>query len=88
MSLTPEEKTATRHHLGYLGVAYAYTFVFGIPSGVQTQFSVEGAMDRLLADSEPRYRQILRILDRIDGAPRVWRPAWWSPGGDSRCRAS
>jgi len=47
-------------------VAYAYTFVFGIPAAVQTQFSVEGAMDRLLADAEPEMRRQIRILDRIE----------------------
>lgn len=66
MSLTHEEKVKVRHHLGYLNVAFAYTFVFGIPAAVQTQFTVEGAMDRLLAEAEPEARRQLRILDRIE----------------------
>lgn len=66
MALTPEEKVKVRHHLGYLNVAYAYTFVYGVPAAVQTQFTVEGAMDRVLADAEPEVRRQLRILDRIE----------------------
>jgi hypothetical protein len=52
-------------HLGYLNVQMAFTFVLGIPAAVQTQFSVEGAMDRLLLDAEPEMRRHLRILDKI-----------------------
>lgn len=66
MSLTAEEKVKIRHHLGYLNVAYAYTFVLGIPAAVQTQFTVEGAMNKLLADAEPEMRRQLAILDRIE----------------------
>jgi hypothetical protein len=66
MSLSPVERVKVRHHLGYLNVAFAYTFVFGIPAAVQTQFSVEGAMDRILADAEPEVRRQLAILDRIE----------------------
>ena len=66
MSLTAEEKVKVRHHLGYLNVANAFTFVFGIPAAVQTQFTVEGAMDRILADAEPEVRRQLRILDKIE----------------------
>jgi hypothetical protein len=65
VALSTAEKVAVRHHTGYLGVANAYTFVFGIPAAVQTQFSVEGAMDNILAESEELVRKHLRILDKI-----------------------
>jgi hypothetical protein len=64
--LTPEEKTKVRHHLGYLGVASAFTFVLGIPAAVQTQFTVEGAFNLILPESLPEVRRHLRILDRIE----------------------
>jgi hypothetical protein len=65
MALTPEEKTRVRHHTGYVGVAAVYTFVFGVPAAVQTQFSIEGAMDNILAESEELVRKHLAILDKI-----------------------
>ena len=66
MALTAEEKVKVRHHLGYLNVAQAYTFVLGVPAAVQTQFTVEGAMNVILADAEEEVRRQLRILDRIE----------------------
>ena len=65
-TLTPEEKVKIRHHLGYLNVASAQTFVFGIPAAVQTQFSVEGAMNFVLLEAEPELRRHLRILDGLE----------------------
>jgi hypothetical protein len=66
MPFTGEEKTKIRHHLGYLGVQAASTFFLGIPAGIQTQFMIEGAFDRVLLDAEPEVRRHLRILDRIE----------------------
>jgi hypothetical protein len=64
--LTPEVRVKIRHHLGYLNVQFAYTFVLGIPAAVQTQFTIEGAFDRILADAEPEVHRQLRILDHIE----------------------
>lgn len=61
--ITEEEKVRCRHHTGYLGVAEQSTFSLGVPAGVQTQFVVEGAMKRLLPQSEPEFRRHLQILD-------------------------
>lgn len=66
MALTDEEKVKTRHHLGYLNAAEAQTFVLGFPVAVQTQFMVEGAMQRVLAAAEDQYRVILARLDAIE----------------------
>lgn len=64
--LTDDEKVSIRHHLGYLNVQFAYTFVLGIPSAVQTQFTIEGAMDRILPQAAGQVRRHLRILDKIE----------------------
>lgn len=64
--LTEEEKDKTRHHLGYLAVMDSQTFVLGVPAGVQTQFMVEGAFNRILPSAETRFRQLLRRLDGVE----------------------
>lgn len=66
MSLTEEEKVDVRRHLGYLNVQEAQTFVLGVPAGVQTQFIVEGAMQKLLASAEPMLRRYLIALNNIE----------------------
>lgn len=66
MALTNQEKVKIRHHMGYLNVSSAQTFVFGIPAAVQTQFSIEGAMNFVLLEAEPEVRRHLRILDAIE----------------------
>ncbi len=64
--LTDEEKVRVRHHLGYLNVQEAQTFNYGIPAGVQTQFSIESAMDKILPQSAGLVREHLCILDGIE----------------------
>lgn len=66
MPLTDQEKVKIRHHLGYLNVGEAYTFVLGMPAGVETQFVIEGAMDRVLEAALPELRRQLQILDSIE----------------------
>lgn len=66
--ITPDEKARARHHLGYLGVQAASTFSLGVPAGVQTQFMVEGAWDRLLPESYGRFRDLLCKLDATENA--------------------
>lgn len=66
MAFTPEEKVKIRHHLGYLNVQEAQTFVLGNPAAVETQFIIEGAMDRVLSAAEPEARRHLAILDGIE----------------------
>jgi hypothetical protein len=63
MPLTDVEKTSIRHHLGYMQVAAAYTFVLGVPAGVETNFLIEGAMDRVLESALPLVRKLLFRLD-------------------------
>jgi hypothetical protein len=65
MPLTVDERVRIRWHGGYLNVAEAYTFVLGVPSSVETQFMIEGAMDRILESALPLVRSILAELDRM-----------------------
>jgi|TARA_Y100000034_G_scaffold121294_1_gene165329 hypothetical protein len=66
MPFTDEEKVRIRHHLGYLNVQRAQTFVLGVPAGVQTQFIIEGAMDRVLIEAEPEARRLIAVLDTLE----------------------
>jgi len=74
--LTEGEKVMARHHLGYLQVAASQTFSLGVPAGVQTQFTIEGAFNRILPQAEPLFRRHLKILEALecqilDYAPNV-----------------
>lgn len=64
--LNEQEKVKVRHHTGYLNVQAAQTFVLGTPAAVETQFIIEGAMDRVLAEAIPEVRRHLQILDGIE----------------------
>jgi hypothetical protein len=66
MPLTDDEKVKIRHHLGFLNVAEAYTFVLGTPAAVETQFLIEGAMIRILEVALPLVRKIVQVLDTIE----------------------
>lgn len=66
MPLTEQEKVRVRHHTGYLNVAEAYTFVLGSPSSVETQFIIEGAMDRVKESALPLLRDLIRRLDLLE----------------------
>lgn len=66
MAFTAEEKVKIRHHLGYLNVQDAQTFVLGTPAAVETQFIIEGAMDRVLVAAESELRRHVAILDKIE----------------------
>lgn len=61
--LTPDEKVRIRHHLGFLNVDEASTFVIGVPAGVETQFTIESAFSRLLPEAIPKVRELLEELD-------------------------
>lgn len=66
MSLTDQEKVDARRHMGYINVQEAATFVLGVPAAVQTQFVIEGALNKLLAAAEPMLRQYLDNLNAIE----------------------
>lgn len=63
-TISEGDKVRARHVLGYLNVEQAQTFVLGMPAGVQTQFMIEGALNRVLPQS---LDLLLRMLDYADG---------------------
>jgi hypothetical protein len=63
---TDEEKVRARHHLGFLNVQEAYTFVLGTPAGVETQFAIEGALNRILPAAMPKFRELLAKCDATE----------------------
>lgn len=66
MSLSEPEKVRIRHHLGYLNVAASQTFVLGTPAGVETQFLVEGAMNKILPEAEVLVREMIAKCDGVE----------------------
>lgn len=66
VQLSDEMKSKIRHHLGYLEVQETQTFVLGVPAGVQQQFMVEGAFDKILASALPRLETLVCRLDGIE----------------------
>jgi hypothetical protein len=64
--LAPELKVKIRHHGGYLNVEEAQTFVLGTPAAVQTQFIIEGAMNRLLPEALPLVERLVAELDEME----------------------
>lgn len=66
MPFSEEEKVRIRHHLGYLNVSQAQTFSLGTPAGVETQFLVEGAMNKVLPEALGLAKQMLANCDAIE----------------------
>lgn len=63
---TREEKVRARHHLGFLNVSEVYTFVLGTPAAVETQFAIEGALNRILPEAMPLFRELLAKCDATE----------------------
>lgn len=66
MALTDHEKVRIRHHMGYLNVGMAQTFALGVPSAVETQFLIDGSMNRILPEAETEARRLVSVLDQIE----------------------
>lgn len=66
VGLTEQEQVRCRHHMGYLNMQEVYTFVLGTPAGVETQFLIEGAMQRVRQSALPLVRRHLDVLDSIE----------------------
>lgn len=64
--ITPHERVRIRHHMAFMNVAEAATFVLGSPAAVETSFLIEPAMDKVLVEAVPELRRILGVLDRIE----------------------
>ena len=67
MAFTEQEKVKLRAHMGYLNVSQVQTFALGVPAAVETQFLIEGAMNRVLTEAELKCRELISILDSIEG---------------------
>lgn len=65
-TLTDRERVKIRHHLGYLNVQNAQTFVLGVPAAVDTQFLIEGAFDKVLPEALGEVRRHLVMLDNVE----------------------
>lgn len=65
-TFTEEEKVEIRRHLGYPNVKEASTFALGVPAGIETNFIIEGAMDRVMAAALPQIRRHIAILNKIE----------------------
>lgn len=66
VAITEQDKARARYHLDYLQVEAAQTFSLGIPAAIQTQFMIEGAMNRILPSALPKFLQLLDRLDCIE----------------------
>lgn len=66
MAFSEEEKVQIRHHLGYLNVAQVQTFSLGTPAAVETQFLIEGAMNKVLPAAESKARQMIANCDAVE----------------------
>lgn len=64
--ITKEERVRCRHHMDYLNAAANAAFVLGTPAAVETSFLIEPAMDKVLVEAVPLFRQILATLDAIE----------------------
>jgi len=60
------ERVSIRRHMGYLNVDASQTFSLGIPAAVQTQFMIEGAMNRVLPEAYDEVRRLVAILDGVE----------------------
>lgn len=64
--ISEQDRVRARSHMGYLGVGSVSTFSLGIPAGMQTQFMIEGAWDKVLPQHETQFRLLLDRLDRVE----------------------
>ena len=66
MAFSDSEKVRLRHALGYANVGQVETFSLGFPTAVETQFLIEGAMNRVLPEAESKCRDILATLESVE----------------------
>lgn len=64
--LTVDEIVKCRHHMGYPNVSAVSTYALGVPAAMQTTFMIEGAVVRVLPESEEILRRLLSQLDAVE----------------------
>lgn len=65
-TLTNEEKSKVRRHLGYPETTATSAYAFGIPITLQGMFLVDNAMNVLNEEGASRVRSLLAILDGME----------------------
>lgn len=65
-ALTETLKVKIRHHFAYVNVSAVQTFVLGSPAALETQFMIEGAMNKVLPQAVPELERLVAILDTIE----------------------
>jgi len=66
MPLTEQERVSLRHHMGFVNVSEVQTFVLGVPAALETQYLIEGSMNRVLESALPQLRKLIAVLDGIE----------------------
>lgn len=66
MALTLEERARVRHHLGFPNIGNATVLALGFPAGGQPAFLLEAAMDQVLPEAEPKFREVLAQCECIE----------------------
>lgn len=64
--ISEQDRVRARSHMGYLNVRSAATFFLGVPAAVQTQFTIETALNNILPSAEAMFRQTLDRLDTLE----------------------
>jgi len=65
--LTNDEKSRVRRHLGFPETNSTSAYAFGIPITLQGVFLVDNAMEVLNESGAARVRELLAILDGLEG---------------------
>ncbi len=66
VTLTNEEKSKVRRHLGYPETTATSAYAFGIPITLEGMFLVDNAMNVLNEEGASRVRSLLAILDGME----------------------
>lgn len=66
MALTTAERERVRYHLGYPQTGPVATIQYGLVRPIQTAFMIETAMNNLIAEAEPRVRELIVACDDIE----------------------
>ena len=61
--LTADEKVRIRHHLDYLNTTETYALISGIPTAIEVQSWLEGAMNRVPIAALPQLQLLLARCD-------------------------
>lgn len=66
MALTQEERARVRYHLGFPNIGNATVLALGFPAAGHPAFLLEAAMDQILPEAEPKFREVLAQCECIE----------------------